>query len=240
MNRTTSTKKQIIEQIDTLRTEVRRAIRTQDITLTLDHVLAYGRIMETVMLKLKPQSPLLQYTMKEAESLQDSKSRGGALGQLKWLDNRLKTLKTTLNNLSQGSKLQDIEFHPKVIATSQKLFQDGHYPQAIFETFKALEQYVKEKSQIKDKRTTKLMSHVFNEQNPILSIKCSRPEVAQEEQQGFKFLLMGSMLGIRNPKGHYTITQRDRVRTLQYLAFASLLFKTVDDAKVTIPKSKVI
>ena len=77
------------------------------------------------------------------------------------------------------------------------------------------------------------MSHVFSEDRPILNIKCSRPGTEKEEQQGFKFLFMGSTLGIRNPKGHYTIAQEDRSRTLQYLALASLLFKTIDDAVVS-------
>jgi len=74
------------------------------------------------------------------------------------------------------------------------------------------------------------MGYVFDESNPILKIKYSLPDTAKEEQEGFKLIFMGAMLGIRNPKAHYEIIQRDRARTIQYLALVSLLFKTVDDA----------
>jgi len=77
------------------------------------------------------------------------------------------------------------------------------------------------------------MGYVFDENNPLLKIKYSHPNTAKEEQEGFKLIFMGSMLGIRNPKAHYRITQQDRARTMQYLALASLLFKTVDDATLT-------
>ena len=123
-----------------------------------------------------------------------------------------------------------LELHPKVLKVAEKLFQDGHYPEAIFAAFKSLEAYVKRKSGVKNKSGKDLMAHVFSESNPILKIKYSHPDTAKEEQEGFKFIFMGAMVGIRNPKAHYTIIQRDRARTMQYLALASLLFKTVDDA----------
>ena len=116
-----------------------------------------------------------------------------------------------------------------MITASGKLLQDKHYSQAIFEAFKALEEYVREKSG-RNEYGEYLMSSVFNENNPILKIKYSRPDTATDEQKGFRFIFMGAMTGIRNPKGHHTIIQRDRARTLQYLALAGLLFKTVDDA----------
>jgi len=48
------------------------------------------------------------------------------------------------------------------------------------------------------------------------------------EQEGFKLLFMGATEGIRNPKVHDLIEMKDPYKTLEYLAFASLLHKKID------------
>ena len=54
----------------------------------------------------------------------------------------------------------------------------------------------------------------------------------KDEQEGFKFLYMGAMKGIRNPKAHENIIQDDKNRTLEYLAFISLLFRRAEEGKI--------
>jgi hypothetical protein len=39
---------------------------------------------------------------------------------------------------------------------------------------------------------------------------------------------MGAMVGIRNPKAHDMVQQKDPYKTLEFLAFASLLIKKID------------
>jgi hypothetical protein len=46
------------------------------------------------------------------------------------------------------------------------------------------------------------------------------------------YLFMGSVVGIRNPKAHRRIEQKDPFKTLEYLSLASLLAKRVDEAKL--------
>jgi uncharacterized protein (TIGR02391 family) len=230
---TIKAKRLIIERIIHLQNEVRYAIETEETTLTQSFTLEYGRIVEDAAVAWSSERHFIKHEEQDAETFLDSKSRSGALGILKWIDNHLSTLKMILMNLTPLNMFENVELHSRVAEVSGKLLRDGHYPQAIFEAFKALEEYVREKSGIKDKIGVDLMSHVFSENRSILNIKCSRPETEKEEQQGFKFLFMGSMLGIRNPKGHYIIAQGDRSRTLQYLVLASLLFKTVDDSVVS-------
>jgi hypothetical protein len=53
-----------------------------------------------------------------------------------------------------------------------------------------------------------------------------------DEQEGFMHLYMGAVIGIRNPKAHGMVEQRDPYKTLKYLSFASLLAKRVDEAKL--------
>jgi len=46
------------------------------------------------------------------------------------------------------------------------------------------------------------------------------------------FLFMGAVVGIRNPKAHDEIVQNDPYKTLEYLGFASLLMKRIDEGEI--------
>ena len=71
------------------------------------------------------------------------------------------------------------------------------------------------------------MTSAFNENNPILVLS----ETNSDEQEGFRFLFMGAMQGVRNEKAHYEVVQEDPDRTMDYLSFASLLMRRLDDAE---------
>jgi uncharacterized protein (TIGR02391 family) len=119
-----------------------------------------------------------------------------------------------------------MQFHPRVITASKSLFESGHYAQAIFEAFKAVENFVQDKSGLTIFGTN-LMESVFNEENPIIKV----PEAGhyyKEVQKGFKHLFVGASQGIRNPKAHKEIIQKDPYITLQYLGFFSFLLKRID------------
>lgn len=148
--------------------------------------------------------------------------------QLKWLKEAIAQLKVIISTVP-GFNTIEINLHPKVQESSEQLFNDGHYSQAIFESLKGLETYIREKSFISDKYGTNLMAFVFDENRPILEIKASHSLTAKEEQQGLKLILMGTILAIKDPKGHIAIKLDDRNRTLYYLSFISLLFELVDD-----------
>jgi uncharacterized protein (TIGR02391 family) len=120
----------------------------------------------------------------------------------------------------------EMQFHPRIITASKSLFESGHYAQAIFEAFKAVENFVKDKSGLA-LYGTNLMERVFNEENPIIKV----PEAGhyyKDVQKGFKHLFIGASQGIRNPKAHKEIIQKDPYITLQYLGFFSFLLKRID------------
>jgi len=119
-----------------------------------------------------------------------------------------------------------MRFHTKVTQASENLFKDGHYAQAIFEAFKSLENFVREKSGLSFYGKN-LMATAFNQENPIIKV----PEAGyfdKDVQEGFKFLFMGATQGIRNPKAHKEIVQNDPFITLEYLGLASFLLKRID------------
>lgn len=123
----------------------------------------------------------------------------------------------------------NVELHPIIIKKSLSLFIDGHYSEAVFEAVKELNIYVKQLAKINDKDLWEAMSKAFNEREPILKINKLENRSDINEQEGFKFLFMGAMKGIRNPLGHdsYDI---DRNTALNYLSFLSLLFKKAENS----------
>jgi uncharacterized protein (TIGR02391 family) len=120
--------------------------------------------------------------------------------------------------------------HPEVRRVAEQLYLDGHNSQAIFEAFKAVNNRVKRISG-EDADGKALMARVFSEERPILKLNAGSTRSDRDEQEGFKFVFMGAMLGIRNPKAHDEIADTDDDRSLEYLALASLLMRRLDDAE---------
>lgn len=220
----------IIEQVIDLQKRTKSAIKSSNHALTYSLITEYSKLINSAMGNTGLNTELTrELLLLQAETATcPPTSKDDRLVQLKWLDNSIPKLHMLVKRPSPIDIRLELKLHPRVLAASGKLFRDRHYSQAAFEAFKTLEEYVREKSG-RSEYGEYLMSKVFNEDRPILRIKYSRSDTSRDEQRGFKFIFMGAMVGIRNPKGHHTIIQRDKARTLQYLALASLLFKTVDD-----------
>jgi len=120
--------------------------------------------------------------------------------------------------------------HPAVVEASTELFDNGHYPQAIFEALKALENRVKQQSGI-DKSGRDLMAQAFAGDPPPIDLRLEQGRSGEDEQTGFKLIFMGVMQGIRNPKGHEVVQQGDPQRAIEYLGLVSVLMRRLDDAE---------
>lgn len=140
--------------------------------------------------------------------------------------------KELLSNSDNGKINTDMPMelsylHPIVQKAAGELFRDGHYRQAILDTYIALVDAVKVKSGRQDLDNTPLMQTVFSIKNPVISVSADT-----DEQLGFMWLFTGAVMGIRNPKAHRLIDQKDPQRTLEWLSFASVLLRVLDDSKV--------
>jgi len=122
-----------------------------------------------------------------------------------------------------------LQFHQAIVEASRLLFADGHYSAAIFESFKRVNNEVKEVSGVNDRDLRDLMAHVFSEKHPLISLNALTNQSDRDEQEGFKLVFMGAMQGIRNPKAHEAVPQNDPHKTLEYLGLASLLLKRLDE-----------
>lgn len=120
----------------------------------------------------------------------------------------------------------EMQFHTKVIESSRQLFKDGHYRDAIYRAFVEVNNFVKHraKSQLDGK---KLMSTVFSPVNPVIKLNSLKTQTDKDEQEGFMYLFMGAMQGIRNPKAHENIIQNNPYIALELIGFASLLIETI-------------
>ena len=121
------------------------------------------------------------------------------------------------------------KFHKAVIFVSKSLFVDGHYSQSIFEACKLLNKRVQEKSKL-DEDGKALMLKAFSQNKPVIKLSNGSSRSDADEQEGFMHIFAGVMQGIRNPKGHELIIQKDRIRALEYLSLVSLLFRRLDES----------
>lgn len=125
------------------------------------------------------------------------------------------------------------QLHPRIQEASAQLYLDGQQGSAILEAFKAVNNRVKELAgpAAQGKDGEGLMGHAFNADAPVLRLNAGASTSDRNEQEGYALIFMGAMQGIRNLKAHDLTTPIDPNRAFEYLAFASLLMRRLDDIK---------
>lgn len=117
--------------------------------------------------------------------------------------------------------------HPEIASVSKKLFDNGHYAQATFEAFKLVDKHIQRLSK-RSESGVKLMMKVFNESNPLIQLTDLACQTEKDEQEGYKFMFSGSIMAIRNPRGHEPGMSESPSQCLDYLGLASLLLRRVE------------
>ena len=120
-------------------------------------------------------------------------------------------------------------FHPEIIKHSQKLFLQGNFFHAVFESAKAYNNDVKEKSK-NDKDGQALMLSVWGCENGVLKVTKCQSQTDKDYQDGIKFISGGLMSAIRNPTAHEpAITWPiDKQDCLDILSLISFLYRQLD------------
>lgn len=148
--------------------------------------------------------------------------------QLIALDHKKRILSSSSHMNTPAMRGLPTYFHEKVRNTAEPLFQNGHYRQAVLDVFIALVEEVKVRSGKHDMDGKSLMQHVFSVRNPVL-----RLSTLSDEQEGLMHLFEGAVQGIRNPKAHSIQVTAEEEEALQWLGFASALFRRLDTAILT-------
>jgi uncharacterized protein (TIGR02391 family) len=159
--------------------------------------------------------------------------------QTETLHNILQNANVRLSGIVQERRLvfEARRFHSEVSRHSQRLFLQGNFFHAVFESAKAYNKLVREKSQT-DRDGQSLMLEVWGCDKGVLKITRCQSETDRNVQDGVKFLAAGLMQAIRNPTAHepaldWPISQDD---CLDILSFLSFLFRKLDDA-VFVPRN---
>jgi uncharacterized protein (TIGR02391 family) len=119
--------------------------------------------------------------------------------------------------------------HPHVIKSTSGLFHDGHYPQAVEESVKAVLQYIRDKTGLTSDGAA-LIDTAFSLKSPLLAFSDLSDKTKQNEQLGFMSLLKGFLQGVRHPLAHSQGRQEDVQKAFEYLVMASLFCRRIDDA----------
>lgn len=112
-----------------------------------------------------------------------------------------------------------------------RMFDDGHRQAAVLEAFKLVNNRVKELAPDLNDDGKSLMGRAFGGKAPPLPLNDGKTASERDEQDGFAHLFMGAMAGIRNPKAHDPFVDVEDDRAADYLAFASLLLRRLDDVE---------
>jgi uncharacterized protein (TIGR02391 family) len=121
------------------------------------------------------------------------------------------------------------DIHPNIPQIVRDLFDDGHYAQSTFEAFKFIDKEVQRLSG-ESENGFKLMMKVFPESSPIIKITPCSSISEKDEQKGYQFLFAGSILAIRNPRGHEYAVRDSPDACLDHLSLASLLLRRLEQA----------
>jgi uncharacterized protein (TIGR02391 family) len=124
----------------------------------------------------------------------------------------------------------DRNIHSKIEAVSKKLFDDGHYSQATFEAYKLLDKEVQRLANLNESGV-KLMMKAFNENQPFIRLNNLSSISEKDEQEGYKFIFSGSVMAIRNPRGHEYSVADTLLECLDHLSLASLLLRRLENIK---------
>lgn len=129
--------------------------------------------------------------------------------------------------------------HQVVISSSYRQFQRGLYRDAVLNAIVAVFDLIRKRTGL-DEDGASLVGRAFSMVNPMLILSTLDSESGRNEQKGFIQILQGTYLGIRNPKAHSLTTDLTEDKAIQYLVFASLLARRVDEARLVKPSGKAI
>lgn len=139
----------------------------------------------------------------------------------------------TYTTLSRSGNLPDIQplLHPAIFQHAYLHYQNGHFREAVLNSIMVLFDMIRNKTNLEDDGD-KLVGKAFSHENPYLKINDLDTESGRNDQAGFMQMLKGAYQGIRNPKAHSLNHDLNELKTVQYLVFASLMARRIDEAEV--------
>jgi len=127
-------------------------------------------------------------------------------------------------------------FHPAILASSYSQFWAGQLRDSVLNAVLAVFELLRAKTGL-DKDGTQLVAEALSVEHPKLFVSDLATASGRDEQKGFIQILQGTYLGVRNPMAHSLGSDLDEAAAAQYLVFASLLARRIDEAQPKTPGS---
>lgn len=121
--------------------------------------------------------------------------------------------------------------HPVIMEHAFTQYSNGHYRDAVFNSIVAVFDLIRERTGL-DLDGDKLVGTAFSIEKARLILSEIKSESGKSDQKGFMQIFSGAYQGIRNPKAHSLAHDLDKSKAAQYLVFASLLARRVQEAQV--------
>jgi uncharacterized protein (TIGR02391 family) len=154
-----------------------------------------------------------------------------SLQQFELIVRRARSVTEARSEPAGGSHpFDDRNIHTRLQNISKKLFDDGHYALATFEAYKLLDKEVSAMAKLSESGV-KLMMKAFSEQSPLIRLTNMASTSEKDEQEGYKFIFSGSVMAIRNHRGHEYGVRESPTECLDHLSLASLLLRRLESAK---------
>lgn len=119
--------------------------------------------------------------------------------------------------------------HPSIASQGLRLFQQGHFRDAVFNSIVAVFDLIRERTGLHSDGAA-LATEALAVASPHLIVADLSTETGKSEQVGLMMLLQGAYSAVRNPKAHTLRHDTSRETAAQYLVFASLLARRISEA----------
>ena len=139
------------------------------------------------------------------------------------------------SNLLEEKKLSFIDdglisiLHPAISEHAYEQFKNGHYRDAVLNSIVAIFDFIRERTGLKEDGDD-LIGKALSTKNPYLILSELETESGINDQIGFMKIYQGAYKGIRNPKAHSLSNDLNKYKAAQYLIFASLLARRIEEA----------
>ncbi len=129
--------------------------------------------------------------------------------------------------------------HPAIKKSSYQQYRDGHLREAVLNSVIAIFDQIRRMTGIAADGDA-LVNNAFSLEHPVIIFSELETESGQSDQKGFMQIFRGAFQGIRNPKAHSLANDLNEQKAAQYLVFASLLARRLDEAKVIENRPKAV
>lgn len=143
-----------------------------------------------------------------------------------------------LNSVGEEREQRDLGFeqllHPVIVEHAYQLYRNDHLREAVLNAVTAVYDLIRARTG-SEEDGDRLIGQVMSPNDPMIILSEVDSDSGLNDQKGFMQIYKGVYQGIRNPKAHSLDHDLTPEKAAQYLVFASLLARRIDEAQLRNP-----